>query len=219
MKIKVASVVDLMLLEKILADNGIEFTRRSITNPAFPIISAEESHEVEFQESVPDVENPVEEEVSWKKKRRKRLYIMAALTIYAVAASVLLLKYWDISRRSGADKNFIFEWNTMNTMLNVIHKGDLSFHSQYYDGNYDGNYESIESFAKDRLMIRSTDRDENGLNERMEYFGMDGRRTGVSVDNDQDGLYDTSTMVLQDGRTLHFVDHNLDGVFELAEIK
>ena len=136
------------------------------------------------------------------------------LIVYGIAISVVALKYYYSAFRNNTDKNYLYEWDSLNKVMSLYNKktGDLDM--QYYDTNYDYNYEKIEVFKDGILANESIDEDENGRTDETVYYNPSGEVVSTYKDEDQDGFFEFGEIILHDGSKIIFKDTDNDGQYD-----
>lgn len=224
----VFKIADNILFQKIiihLEENNIEYFARKMDDSAFPVLNQEQEIEVseKFADEVSkfleeDVQKVIVEEpnnpIASKPSKNNNFFIIA-LSIYAIVISLVALRYWYISQK--IDKNFDYQWSADNTTLTLRNKYIKGFVVKYYDANYDDNWEKVEAFSNGDLKSISVDLNENGLLEKTTDFNSLGEINGIYDDDDENGIFDRSLIILENGDTLSFVDTNKNGVMELKK--
>lgn len=96
--------------------------------------------------------------------------------VYAIIATLLYFKYWDINKQSSSDKNFRYVWNYRNSQLKTIYQPTGSIIGISYDENYDYNFEYAQEYTKEGwLIIESFDSNEDGYYEKSIQYGKENR--------------------------------------------
>lgn len=131
----------------------------------------------------------------------------AAKTAAANATRTLLLAL--LAMAIGAAVLFAFLWHRA---VNAI--AGISPDSRMY---WDGNVLCEERIRDQKLLYRRHDHDQDGLFERIEWFG-GGTEPVVVYDQYADGLYLRCVELHPDGLTVTWTDEDRDGLFEIGVV-
>lgn len=212
----------------VLESNSIPYSTSEKKNSSFPVldlssnqyrIAIPESFTGKFNEIIGSgYQNELVKSDDGATKSKSKSKVWTYLLIgYAVLMTLLFVKYYAIWSRSADDKNFTYRWNIQGTKLDMINKETKRIQSRFTDSNFDLNYEKFETFHNGRLVTISIDRDENGVYEESLFFSNNGADAGYSKGVNQDGLIDTLVIVLDGGRIQTLVDVDKDGLLEVLE--
>ena len=222
--IEIENEIEFIKVKQLLESNEIPVITNQIQDSAFPVLDNKQNL---FQLVIPDnfsnkyfrlIESDYPnkiikvEENGKTPKTKLWLYLMVG---YGLIMSFLFLKYFDINRKNSSDKNFTYNWNFDNTELSLVNKETQMVHAKYIDKNFDLNYEKTIGYCRGRVVSESLDKDENGTYEEVRFFDLEGNSSGISIDKNQDGLFETTTMILKNQEKLEFVDKNGNGLFEI----
>lgn len=155
-----------------------------------------------------NVENPA--------PKKKYNILQIALIIYAVIATILLLKYVHLNTISTYSKNYHYQWNYNNTVLAMISKKTGKTLTKWFDVNYDFNYEFTQEYSNNGDRTEIFDFNEDGFNESVYYYNKYNQLVGKSFDWDADGVYDQHETILENKDTLVFTDKDANGWSELS---
>lgn len=139
------------------------------------------------------------------------------LAVLSFVFGILLLKYYKINQRASYSPNFDSSWNMTNTKLSMNFKKDGQLHAKYYDQNIDYNFELISEFRDGLVVENYFDVDENGVIEKWESYNSQSEIIGGAMDSNQDGIWESTFYVLENGDTIKLVDSNNNGHFDLLE--
>lgn len=222
--IKIEKEIEFFKVKQVLESNDIPVTSEKTENSAFPVLDKSAYHLVipeEFsREYFRLIENDYPnyiytvERTEKRPKAKRWLFLMIG---YGVIMSMLFLKYYDINRKNSFDKNFIYQWNSINTELRLVNKRSQNLSAVFIDKNSDLNYEKTLSYSHGKVVSEAIDKDENGVYEEQLFFDLEGNYSGKSVDRNQDGLFEIMTMLLENEEEIVFVDTNKNGLFEIQQ--
>jgi|GEM_PF-4356512 len=134
--------------------------------------------------------------------------LIVGLLLYALAMTGLFAKYFHINHLNSMDKNIEYDWTSHNEVLISRNKLTGEISTRHYDQNFDHNYEKIITVINGLDMSESLDVNENGITEHVDYFSTEGSFMGSQIDADEDGLYERSMYILENGDTLRLFDRN-----------
>lgn len=227
--ILVLDEITFLNIENHLEESDIEYTQRLLSNSSFGSLNeyqsfAEITIKTGDEEKILKViekeqyNNRLQISIAETKGRKWSNYIKAGLIIYSILVTLICFKYWHLSYIASSDRNFDIKWNSDNTILNYIDKKTKKPVASYVDENYDLNYELQYGYYQGKGPISiSYDEDENGYYEKVEHYSVDGRTAGWYLDADQDGLFEYSVTILENGDTLTAVDPDQNGIMEIEE--
>ncbi|TRX58435.1 hypothetical protein FNH22_13905 [Fulvivirga sp. M361] len=232
MKKIVLSILDeitFLSIEKDLDELGVTYTQRPLSDSSFVslnelqsfgeiIIKTDNTESIQKLLVNPAYKGRLQVSSSEIKVSERPNYIQRGLIVYSILITVFFAKYWHIDYINSSDKNFNIHWNYSNTRLDYVDKKSKKVVHSFFDANYDLNYELQYEYnqGKGPVSIRY-DNDENGYYEKVELFTLNGEYSGVYFDSNQNGLYEFSLTILENGDTLKLRDTNEDGFMKIDE--
>ncbi len=219
--IHVSNEVELAEVISILEAHSIDYRIHDESSTAFPSIKGDRSimiSEVDYPLFAKNINiNFRTSKIARTQMRKNGMDLrVLALIVYSIIMTFMFLKYYDYYRKMNYDKNTYYELDSSNNLI-LKDKSTNLLLQKFIDRNFDENFEKVIGYAKSKKIIESIDENENGHYENHVYFGLDGEIIGTAIDVDEDGLLDESTNVLEDGRTIIFVDKNKNGKYEMEE--
>ena len=140
------------------------------------------------------------------------------LILYSLIVSILLFRFWYITKQSSDDKNFYYEWNFDGTRLELINKSNKNTVYLYFDDNYDFNYEYMRVFNNEgKIVIDGYDLNENGFFEENYYYNNNNNIIHTQYDLNNDRIMDKIIVIFGQNDTLKFVLKDINGYFEQIE--
>lgn len=217
----------------VLEDYGIPYASKIYTDSNFPVLGqirpyAEISVAKENEAMVRSIiegndtgsadENKVEEgKPLYHTPKKKFDYVKVGLMVYALIATVLLVKYWYMVNNSSENKNFSYEWNYNNTELSEISKNTGLMVNKSFDKNYDYNFEKTRSYSEGYRIAEWFDFNEDGFYEESHSYNYQNERVGSWFDINNDGWIERVELMLENKDTLIFTDHDKNGYWELKK--
>ena len=142
------------------------------------------------------------------------------LALYAAIMTIMCARYYYQVQYESSDKNFRYEWNSLNTIQKQIQKSNGRLVTEFFDEDYDGNWEKIVSYIgiKNKRVSIMRDEDEDGYIESMLYLNARADTLEFIRDTQYDPEFDYMMFVLDDGKG-HVIlrDNDHDGYWEFSQ--
>lgn len=148
----------------------------------------------------------------WGPKTKRSL-----LMLYAIIMTLLFLRYLQLNYQVSNDKNFSYSWTLDNSQQSAQHKDIPGFRTIFSDENYDLNFERTEVFSNNKRVAVYIDKDENGIQEKVVEYSLNGEKRSIAYDTDQDGLFDEWEMFDEEGNMTVYKDRDKDGFYDLPK--
>jgi hypothetical protein len=231
--IRIDNEIEFLKLKEILEENNFSFMYNSIKDSAFPSLGSQKNDyfEVVFsKENLTDfltlTENKYQyTEVEMKEidstkngKKRSNKYFYYLLLYSVILTAFCVKQYLELNRNS-KDKCFKYSWNFLNTEMEITDKKSKELRAIHFDNNYNYNFELIDTYTKGKLTSKSYDSDEDGNFEEIEYFNLNSKLCGYDLDTDKDGIFEFSTILLENNDTLYFYDLNNNCQIDSIKLK
>jgi hypothetical protein len=162
--------------------------------------------------------NYTDKEIEKEAPKAKRNRTQTFLVIYAIVMTLITLRYWYANKNYQEDKNYTYNWNIDVTAFKTVLKGSMDVTTIYYDRNYDLNFEKSISYNNGYKISESFDSNENGINERVNFFNKKGELTGYNINVDEDNCFEQLCIIMENRDTLYFVDKDRNYMFEVMTL-
>ena len=231
--IRIDNEIEFLKLKEILEENNFSFTYNSVKDSVFPSLGSRENDYFEVvinKENLSDflkltankyryTEVEMKEVDSTKDKKNRSNKYFYYLLLYSVIITAFFVKQYLELNRNSKDKCFKYSWNFLNTEMEITDKKSKELRAIHFDNNYNYNFELVEAYTKGKLTSKSYDLDEDGNFEEIEYFNLNSKLCGYDLDSDKDGVYEFSTILLENNDTLYLYDLNKNCQIDSIKLK
>ncbi len=231
--IRIDNEIEFLKLKEILEENNFSFTYNSVKDSVFPSLGSRENDYFEVvinKENLSDflkltgnkyryTEVEMKEVDSTKDKKNRSNKYFYYLLLYSVIITAFFVKQYLELNRNSKDKCFKYSWNFLNTEMQITDKKSKELRAVHFDNNYNYNFEMIDNYTKGKLTSKSYDSDEDGNFEEIVYFSLNSKFCGYDLDSDKDGIFELSTIILENNDTLYLYDLNKNCQIDSIRLK